>query len=56
MFTENANVREIEVESGGNLVVLTETRLEVTNAIDTDGGHMRLPAIIISSYINTRTL
>ncbi|MFY0629744.1 MAG: T9SS type A sorting domain-containing protein [Flavobacteriaceae bacterium] len=36
-LTENADVREVEVESGGNLVVNTEIRLQVTNEINNSG-------------------
>lgn len=36
-LTENANVREVEVESGGKLVVSTGIYLEVTNAIANSG-------------------
>ena len=36
-LTENADVREVEVESGGNLVVNTGIRLQVTDGIENDG-------------------
>lgn len=36
-LTENANVREVEVESSGKLVVNTATRLQVTNGINNNG-------------------
>ena len=36
-LTENADVREVEVESGGNLVANTGIRLQVTNGIQNDG-------------------
>jgi hypothetical protein len=36
-LTENADVREVEVESGGNLVVNTGIRLQVTDGIQNEG-------------------
>ena len=36
-LTENANVKEVEVESGGKLVVTTNKRLQVTNGISNNG-------------------
>jgi len=40
-LTENANVKEVEVESGGKLVVNTNRRLQVTNGI-TNNGEIRM--------------
>lgn len=51
-LTENADVRELEVESGGNLVVATGTRLRVSNAID-NSGEIRL--IGTSQLLQTHT-
>ena len=36
-LTENANVKEVEVENGGKLVVTTNRRLQVTNGISNNG-------------------
>lgn len=36
-LTENADVREVEVEVGGKLVLDTNTRLQVTNGIELNG-------------------
>lgn len=36
-LTENANVREVEIEAGGKLVINSGTRLEVTNGLHIDG-------------------
>ncbi|WP_152286201.1 LamG-like jellyroll fold domain-containing protein [Flavicella marina] len=51
-LTENANVREVEVESGGKLVVSNGTRLQVTDGID-NSGDIRL--IGTSQLLQTHT-
>lgn len=51
-LTENADVREVEIESGGVLVVDSGTRLQVSNAIDNEGD-IRL--IGTSQLIQTHT-
>lgn len=56
-LSENANVREIEVESGGKLVVDTEKGLQVTNGI-TLNGEIRLldKAQLIQTHTGTSTI
>lgn len=51
-LTENADVREVEVETGGNLVVNTGIRLQVTNGID-NSGEIRL--VGTSQLLQTHT-
>jgi hypothetical protein len=56
-LSENANVREIEVESGGKLVVDAERGLQVTNGI-TLNGEIRLldKAQLIQTHTGTSTI
>jgi hypothetical protein len=51
-LTENADVREVEVQAGGNLVVNTGIRLQVTNGID-NSGEIRL--VGTSQLLQTHT-
>ena len=56
-LTESANVREVEVESGGKLVVDSEKGLQVTNGI-TLNGEIRLidKAQLIQTHAGTSTI